>query len=189
MVFNLRGSVGPHDTQHLGSASRLAGGCMRGSTEGPHQIWSSPPKQERHNSGKHPPSKSSARRSIEPGSGESPERKRSTASRALTLEVSRQVRVWSPVEITHAKSSTSIALADYSGIGPGSIPSTRWRSAHPSRHGSALCTAFALNREAVGIRQMPRGTQVACEPRLQRICGRAPVRATPDGLSATSATR
>lgn len=152
-------------------------------------IRSSSPKQERQNSRKQAPSKSSAPRSIEPGSGESPKRKRSTASRARTLQVSKQVRVWSPLGIAHAESSTSTASAAYSGIGPGSIPSTLWRSAHPSMHGLALGTAIALNRVAVAIREMPRRTQVACEPRLQRICGRAPARATPDGLSATSATR
>lgn len=60
--------------------------CMRESTETAHPVRSSPPERERWNSGKSEPSKSSAPRSIEPGSGESPEWNRSAVSSASAPE-------------------------------------------------------------------------------------------------------
>lgn len=70
--------------QHRASKVSVPAGrqlhCMRESTETAHQVRSSPPERERWNSGKSEPSKSSAPRSIEPGSGESPEWNRSAAS-------------------------------------------------------------------------------------------------------------
>ena len=96
-------------------------------------ISSSPPERECWNSGKPAPSKSSAPRLVEHGSGESPERKRSTASCAPALKVSGQVRVWLPWTSPTPGATLSIASADRPGIRPGSITWAPWLGSEPFR--------------------------------------------------------
>ena len=84
MAFNLPASRAPRNTMHPGPASRPAGGCMRESAETTYQVVASQLRTAEFRGSTRrlrvqPP------RSIERGSGESPEKKRSTTSAAGTL--------------------------------------------------------------------------------------------------------
>ena len=169
-----RQPCGPHNARHPGSAPQLAGGCMRGSTEAPHQVVASRVGTVDFRE---------ARAVQEFGTPVNRARKRRIARKE---EIDRlpcpdpggfeASAGWWPLEITHAKDSTSIRSADCSGIGPGSITWALWLVSEPFyvRIGSQRCKRTQPNRAAAAMREVPAGRKWPASLACNQMTGERP---------------
>ena len=186
MAFNLPASRRPRNAMHPGPASRPGGGCMRESTETPHQLVASGPGMvEFREAGAVQEFRTPVKRHAAANRRKGRDRPLPVPGRWGLRGRCRSGLPWGPPTL-----GAALRLHWQTAGESGSATSR----GHSGGQRAALCTDSLSARQADSTRQPPRSKRgprqrkSLASPACGRITGERP-HATPDGLSATSATR